>query len=78
MTGPGKLKLGPKVHPQMRDFGTCLRINRVMGRMPVEVIGTFVDGLLSGNAKIVLEDESVVVANIVNGLPDGLRFIFIV
>ena len=49
-----------------------------MGRMPVEVIGTFVDGLLSGNAKIVLEDESVVVANFVNGLPDGLRFIFIV
>ena len=57
----------------MDDHSTCLKVNKLLGIEPVEVIGTFVGGVLHGNAKFVLADGKVVIANFVNGLADGLR-----
>ena len=37
----------------------------------VEVIGTFVNGTLHGTAKLVLEDQNVVIANFDNGTLHG-------
>ena len=70
LDGPGKLKLGPGI--QIKDHNTCLKLPKLLGKDPVEVIGTFVNGVLHGNAKFILADEKVVIANYVNGLADGL------
>ena len=37
----------------------------------VEAIGSFVNGTLHGVAKLVLEDETVIVADFVNGILKG-------
>ena len=41
--------------------------------MPLEIIGTFSQGTLHGNAKITLADGKVVIANYINGMADGFR-----
>ena len=70
LDGPGKLKLGPGI--MMDDYRTCLKVYKLLGLDPIEVIGTFVNGVLHGNAKFVLADGKVIIANLVNGLADGL------
>ena len=52
LEGLGKLKLGDRFLPTEE---TCLKVNKVSGLNPVEIIGTFVNGTLNGNAKIVLQ-----------------------
>jgi len=70
LDGPGKLKLGPNILSD--DYTTCLKVRHFPGQDIVEVIGTFVNGVLHGNAKFVLADGKVVIASYVNGLADGL------
>jgi antitoxin component YwqK of YwqJK toxin-antitoxin module len=48
-------------------------VNKILGQDLVEVIGTFVDGVLHGNAKFVLANKWVVIASFINGLAEGLR-----
>jgi antitoxin component YwqK of YwqJK toxin-antitoxin module len=66
LEGLGKLKLNSE---QTNEI--CLKVNKVLGRDPVEIIGTFVNGTLNGNAKIVLHDGRIIIANYLNGLSDG-------
>jgi hypothetical protein len=72
LDGLGKLKLGSKVL-DVGNEDTCLKVNRVLGQDPLEIIGTFVNGYLEGNVKIVLGDGKVVIGNYVNGLAQGFR-----
>ena len=72
LDGIGKLKLGWKVLT-VGDDETCLKVNRVLGHEPLEIIGTFVNGYLEGNVKIVVGDGQVVIGNYVNGLAQGFR-----
>jgi len=71
LKGLGKLKLGSKVDSS--GSGTCITLSKLLGQDPVEIIGTFVNGVLHGNAKITLSDGKVVISNFANGLADGLR-----
>ena len=72
LKGPGKLKLGRKVLEVNQD-PICIKVNQILGQEPIEIIGTFVNGYLHGNAKILLSDGKVVLANYVDGLSDGFR-----
>lgn len=63
--------MGPKILTD--DYNTCLKVGRILGQDIVEVIGTFVNGVLHGNAKFILGDGKVVIANYANGLAFGLR-----
>ncbi len=69
--GLGHLELDP--YSSMQSEGTCLKINRISGLEPVEIVGTFSGGTLQGNCKIILENGAVIVANFYNGLAEGLR-----
>jgi len=71
LNGIGKLKIG-KPHIT-DDISVCLKANQVLGSTPKEIVGTFVNGLLHGNAKITLLSGEIVLANYVDGLSDGLR-----
>ena len=71
LDGPGKLKLGQKV--LMDGWGTCIRLNKYQGHYPVEIVGTFVNGVLSGNAKIIFSNGKVMIAGFANGLAEGFR-----
>ena len=68
LEGLGKLKLNAD---NSKTNEVCLKVNKVLGRDPVEIIGTFSNGTLNGNAKIVLHDGRVIIANYINGLSDG-------
>ena len=48
-------------------------MNKILGQDLVEVIGTFVDGVLHGNAKLVLANRWVVQASFASGLAEGLQ-----
>ena len=69
--GFGHLELD--TNSRMQSGGSCLQVNKINGFDPVEVVGTFSDGLLHGDAKILLEDGSVILSNFKFGLFDGLR-----
>ena len=43
------------------------------GKRPKELIGTFVNGLLEGQAKFVLADGQLLIGTYANGAADGLR-----
>ena len=68
LEGLGKLKLNAE---NTKTNEICLKVNKVLGRDPIEIIGTFSNGTLNGNAKIVLHDGRVIIANYINGLSDG-------
>ena len=71
LNGSGKLKLGSK--NLNSDGEACLKVNNIIGKEIKELIGTFVDGLLHGNAKIVFTNGNVIIANCERGLFDGLQ-----
>ena len=71
LDGPGKLKLGQKV--LMDGWGTCISLNKYQGYYPVEIVGTFVDGVLNGNAKIVFSNGKVMITSFAEGLSEGFR-----
>ena len=71
LDGPGKLKLGQKV--LMDGWGTCIRLYKYQGHYPVEIVGSFVNGVLSGNAKIIFSNGKVIIAGFAKGLAEGFR-----
>ena len=42
------------------------------GIMPIEIVGTFINGSLDGNCKIILENKSVIIGSYHQGLANGL------
>ena len=43
------------------------------GLRPTDIVGTFANGLLEGNVKIILENEMMIIGFYQNGLANGLR-----
>ena len=67
LEGLGKLKIGERF---LQTEETCLKVNKVSGLNPVEIIGTFANGTLNGNAKIVLQVWTEVLAILDNIFQD--------
>ena len=75
LEGPGKLKIlkiATYVHDENK-VETCLLTVKFPNILKdiKEVVGTFVNGVLHGTAKLVLEDQNTVIANFDNGTLHG-------
>ena len=49
-----------------------MRWHLFQGKMPIQVVGTFVNGLLEGNAKIVLQNQELIIGSYQRGGAHGL------
>jgi hypothetical protein len=53
-----------------------IQLDEFQGQLPIEIVGTFVNGLLEGQAKILLEGKELIIASFHEGMNNGLRRIW--
>ena len=77
LEGSGKLKIRNLNHIRFPEGElknknkTCIIRNNMNGNKVIEAVGTFLNGMLHGPAKITFEDKSMLISNFVNGIPIG-------
>ena len=77
LEGSGKLKIRNINHKRFPEGElknknkTCIIKNDMNGNKLIEAVGTFLNGMLHGPAKITSEDKSMLISNFVNGIPIG-------
>jgi antitoxin component YwqK of YwqJK toxin-antitoxin module len=71
LEGSGKLKFRTKTKSEMElngtDSGICIKVGEIFGNKIHEIVGTFVNGTLEGQVKIICGRELVVITGFKNG-----------